>query len=65
MKLEQIQQSIPPGAQTLLNWTAFTSALGWVFTTIVPAIVGVLSGVWLGIQIYTAWKTRPWSKRRE
>ena len=65
MKLEQIQQAIPQPIATLINWTAFTTALGWVFTTVVPAIVGVLSGVWLGIQIYTAWKTRPWSKRRE
>lgn len=65
MKLEQIQAYIPQPVATLINWTAFTTALGWVFTTVVPAIVGVLSGIWLGIQIYTAYKTKPWSKRRE
>jgi hypothetical protein len=65
VKLEQIQQLLPKPVEQLINWSAFASALGWVFTTVVPGIVGVLSGIWLGIQIYTAFKTRPWNKRRE
>ena len=65
MKLEQILQAIPQPVATLINWSAFASALGWVFTTVVPAIVGVLSGIWLGMQIYIAFKTKPWKKRRE
>ena len=63
MKIEQIQQAIPNGAQTLINWSAFFTALGWVFTTVVPAVVGVLSGIWLAMQIYIAWKTKPWRRK--
>ena len=65
MKLEQIQEFIPQSVQTLLNWSAFATALGWVFTTVVPAVVGVLSGIWLGMQIYIAFKTKRWKKRKD
>lgn len=67
MKLEQVAQAIndhvPHGVLQFINWTAFASALGWIFTTVVPAIVGVLSGTWLAMQIYIAWKTKPWRRK--
>ena len=61
MKLEQIHESIPPALGHVLNWTAFGAAMGWVFGTVVPAIVGVLSGVWLGLQIWLfLFVKKPW-----
>ena len=63
MRLQDLQEAIPHPLQTALNWTSFLAGLGWFFTNIVPAIVGVLSGIWLAIQIFTAWRTKPWRRK--
>lgn len=55
MKLEQIQQSIPAPLYAGLNWTAAVTGLAAFLTTWVPIIVGILSGVWIALQIFLAW----------
>jgi hypothetical protein len=61
--VEYVQNLLPPPALQIINWGAAFAGLGWFFTTVVPAIVGVLSGIWLGCQIWLFFKTKPWRKR--
>jgi hypothetical protein len=61
--VERVQESIPASMLTAVNWGAFSAALGFVFTTIVPAFVGVLSAIWLGCQIWLFFRTKPWRKK--
>lgn len=61
--VEQAQAAIPQPYLTGINWSAFFGAVGWVFGTVVPAIVGVLSGCWLGCQLWLFFKTKPWRKK--
>lgn len=50
------------GMKHTIDWTAFTTgvayALGWVGSH----ILGILSGVWLSMQIYTWIKNKKWKR---
>jgi hypothetical protein len=61
--IEKFQSAIPSGWLAGINWSAAVTGLAYFFTTIVPAIVGLLSAFWLGLQIYIAFKTKPWRKK--
>lgn len=66
MRLEQIQQSIPPVVQTGANWGAVGAAVSSFFGVIqgpLAVIASVLSICWLGMQMWIAWKTKPWRKK--
>ncbi len=63
LKLEQVQQHIPQQIQSTLNWTAAITGLVSFLTTWVPIVVGLLSGVWVCVQLYIAWKTKPWRRK--
>jgi hypothetical protein len=61
--LEQLQEAIPSPLLSIMNWGAFYAGLGYFFTTVIPAGVGVLSGVWLGCQIWLFFTTKPWRRK--
>lgn len=58
--VEEIQQHIP----SWLNWTAAFTGLASVLTTWVPIIVGILSGIWIGLQLWVfLFISQPWKKK--
>jgi hypothetical protein len=63
LKVEQIQQAIPHS--WVLNWTAAIAGIASFLTTWVPIVVGLLSGVWIALQIWLfLFVSKPWKKGR-
>jgi uncharacterized membrane protein YuzA (DUF378 family) len=61
-KLEQVAQHIPNSAT--LNWVAAITGLASFLTTWVPIVVGVLSGIWICVQLWLVFfVTKPWKKK--
>lgn len=61
MKLEQLQQAIPQS--NILNWAAAFAGLATFLTTWVPIVVGLMSGIWIGLQIWIfLFISQPWKK---
>ncbi|HEU4344753.1 MAG TPA: hypothetical protein VFU31_24625 [Candidatus Binatia bacterium] len=64
MKLEQIQQAIPQTGW--INWPVAITGLASFLTTWVPIFVGILSGIWIGLQLWMfLFVNKPWKKRRK
>jgi hypothetical protein len=63
MKIEQIQQAIPQSGW--INWPVALTGLTSLLTTWVPIVVGVLSGIWICLQIWLFFTTKPWKRRKE
>ena len=64
MKLEQIQQALPQQVTTGLNVTAISSAFAS-FLGYLPSIAAGLSIVWLSLQIWLFFRSKPWRKKKE
>jgi len=45
-----------------IDWTAFAAAVGYTFGWIVSHILGILSGVWLSMQIISWVKNKNWKR---
>jgi hypothetical protein len=59
--IEQVQEAIPHSSW--LSWTAALTGLASVLTTWVPIVVGVMSGIWIGLQLWIfLFVTQPWKK---
>ena len=48
------------GMKHTIDWTAFATAIGYTFGWIVNHFLGILSGIWLTMQIYSWVKNKKW-----
>ena len=62
MRLEQVQQHIPPGVEHAVNWAALGTTVGAILGYL-PGVAALFSIIWLGLQIWVfLFIKKPWKK---